>query len=796
MRPLRLELQGFTSFREATVIDFTGAEYFALVGPTGSGKSTIIDAMSFALYGSVFRLEDRRKVAPVISQGKLEAKVRFDFAIGDDTFTAVRVVRRVGTGASTKEARLEKGDEVLAGTADELTAVVTELLGLSFDHFTRCVVLPQGEFARFLHDPPKERQKLLIELLNLGVYGQMMQAANARAARIKNRIGLVEERLAGELAAATPEALTEAKGRAKRLATLRREVDEALPRLVEHTTVAEAAATREAEARTWIARIDELAVPRGVERLAKDLAAAQKTVTEARSSVEAAAKTRKALEAKTKELPKRTVLSDALKAYERRAALQLKIASASEKVAAAEGDEAAARKVFEDANTAFVAAEEDVDELRRSHDAFHLAEHLEPGEPCPVCHQAVTTLPKHSKPKAIHAAEKKVDKARAALAKEQIAVDAAARKVAEATASSKAITDQLADVESELAEALPEAQATKALQGVDALEAQLEDARETEDAARDSLREAEERIEHLRAEERDARAEFEQARDLFGPLGPPGAQREDLAADWKDLMKWAALQRSTQTKAAALAAKEAAVAVAARDALLDALRRSCAECQIEVVGDDFVATVVAAHTEANGAVKELERNIAEATKLRAEIQDRQVEHDVAHALAQHLSARSGFFENWIVNEALRRLVVGAGAILRDLSNDRYALDIDDAGNFQVIDRDNADETRSARTLSGGETFLASLALALALADQLAQLASEGAARLEAIFLDEGFGTLDPETLGTVAATVENLAATGRMVGIVTHVRDLAEQVPLRFVVRKDGRTSTVDRTPA
>jgi exonuclease SbcC len=145
-----------------------------------------------------------------------------------------------------------------------------------------------------------------------------------------------------------------------------------------------------------------------------------------------------------------------------------------------------------------------------------------------------------------------------------------------------------------------------------------------------------------------------------------------------------------------------------------------------------------------------------------------------------------------VNEALRRLVEGATEIMKELSGDQYSMTLDDSGNFFVTDHHNADETRSARTLSGGETFLASLALALALSDQLAELATQGSARLDAIFLDEGFGTLDPRTLDTVAATVENLAASGRMVGVVTHVRELAEQIPLQLRVRKDHRGSRIE----
>ena len=63
MRPIRLEMEGFTSFRDHTVVDFEDADLFVLTGPTGAGKSSVIDAITFALYGSVSRLDDRRAVA-------------------------------------------------------------------------------------------------------------------------------------------------------------------------------------------------------------------------------------------------------------------------------------------------------------------------------------------------------------------------------------------------------------------------------------------------------------------------------------------------------------------------------------------------------------------------------------------------------------------------------------------------------------------------------------------------------------------------------------------------------------
>ena len=78
--------------------------------------------------------------------------------------------------------------------------------------------------------------------------------------------------------------------------------------------------------------------------------------------------------------------------------------------------------------------------------------------------------------------------------------------------------------------------------------------------------------------------------------------------------------------------------------------------------------------------------------------------------------------------------------------------------FRIVDHRNADEERDARSLSGGETFLTSLALALALADSTMELAADGSAVLESIFLDERFGSLEPDTLDVAAGSIEALGA--------------------------------------
>ncbi len=148
-----------------------------------------------------------------------------------------------------------------------------------------------------------------------------------------------------------------------------------------------------------------------------------------------------------------------------------------------------------------------------------------------------------------------------------------------------------------------------------------------------------------------------------------------------------------------------------------------------------------------------------------------------------------------MEEAVGDLVERANERLLELSNQQYSF-VADGTSFDIRDHHNADEVRGAKTLSGGETFLASLALAPALRDSQSEMATEDSPDLDSLFLDEGFGTLDPDTLAVVAATIEELGAAGRMVCIVTHIRELAERMPVRFEVSKGPVTSSVERVEA
>jgi exonuclease SbcC len=416
---------------------------------------------------------------------------------------------------------------------------------------------------------------------------------------------------------------------------------------------------------------------------------------------------------------------------------------------------------------------------------------------------------------------------------------AAARAEQAARAAVTAIEGRAADLRTALHDAPPRAAAEAALTRVTAAE-------QAADAADAALRGARrgQRIADTAAADVDRAVAagwrvLRAARDPLVALGAPvlDPAGEDAAAElpdaWGALLRWAAdarADRSTQLIAAERAAADAADLVAT---LADRLAADLAEHGVGIVsagdGGGSVAeptgTAAPAGAErgvgsaAVGAGRPGAALVAEPTRAATAVaaeaararaaHDRIVERraavaglaadrsraDEAHRVAKMLGGllRSDGFPRWLVASALDALVTDASASLAELSGGQFEL-THDHGEFLVVDHADADSRRPVKTLSGGETFQASLALALALSTQMSTLAANGAVRLESIFLDEGFGTLDETNLDVVASTLEHLAGGGdRMVGVITHVPALAERVPVRFVVRRDQRTSSIER---
>jgi DNA repair protein SbcC/Rad50 len=1126
MRPITLDMHGFASFRDEAHVDFSDADFFALVGPTGSGKSTVIDAMTFALYGSVPRWDNKRIVSLALAPTVTRGTVKLVFEVDRQRYVVARELRRTGSTVSQRAASLElladphglaqPGDQTfpMAKNLDGVNAAVEKLLGLKYEDFTQCVVLPQGQFADFLHAKSGERQDILLRLLGAEHYRLMMMRANQRASVSAQRASTYGEELLS-YADATSEAERSARAAETALVSLGERVMAALPVISARREELRAAEEQLRQLRADQAKLSALRFPDGTGKLDADLAtgradletqmAAERVAEDAdtaardelshgpaRVPLELAQERRAEharLQAAMPDLAAevtrlgeqaehastavatasaaldeaRTERDEAFRAAEAAAARvtvltgehtrlavvsiprgvteldeQRSAAASAVKIAAdaletAEQDDAAAREAptvtapeaplaqtardlgdlrtlltdlacaehaaqraaaaRQEAEGALAAAEEarrqrraELEAARRDHVVAGLRPHLVAGEPCPVCEQAVLTLPA---PLPAHA----VDAAQAHLAEAENTVSAAhsaARKAdiaaAEADAKLKArgerrtaLARDLADILSgpltnfpvPVVRAVADAETpsnddllASALAEIAALTHARRTAEQTAGRAAKEAREA--RVRHRAAQEREAKAEtalasawnaLRTARDPLVELGAPQVDDTNLAAGWTALAQWA--QHQAQTRAAALTeaqtAEEAAVgqhqklvaefagaerllarlrgeAKAASDkdqqargqlgqvtvrmaeldellkevpsdeqiteqmALLKGLETAAARAktdldkargkraaadktlaaleaeeqearaQLSVARDRVVALgapvldgkgllgawtdlvawaedqakareqdAATAESDANAAragvveltsrlsedlanagitlapeavpgsaapavagavegARAMVRRIEERRERAAELADKrrtaQEEQQVAHMLGNLLQAKQ--FPQWLVSEALDDLVTAASETLAALTNGQFDL-THDKGDLFVIDHADADARRSVRTLSGGETFQASLALALALSSQITALAAAGAARLDSIFLDEGFGTLDAETLDVVATTLEALAQGQRMVGVVTHVTALAERVPVRFRVTRNARTSAVTR---
>jgi DNA repair protein SbcC/Rad50 len=183
----------------------------------------------------------------------------------------------------------------------------------------------------------------------------------------------------------------------------------------------------------------------------------------------------------------------------------------------------------------------------------------------------------------------------------------------------------------------------------------------------------------------------------------------------------------------------------------------------------------------------MKQRLERSRELREKLETEEASLRVYDLLAGDL--RSDKFQAYVLHEVFTELVQGASARLMTLTQERYSLQFRDE-EIRVVDHDNADETRISDTLSGGETFLTSLALALELSDQVQR--AVGAVNLDSLFIDEGFGTLDPDTLALVSETLQGLRVGGRMVGIITHIPELRDEFAQQVIVTKRQGFSTVE----
>ncbi|MEE8407863.1 MAG: SMC family ATPase, partial [Acidimicrobiia bacterium] len=717
-----------------------------------------------------------------ISAGAVRARVAVDFEVGGVTYTAVRMAERTKSGATVKEARLQRGDKVIADGADDVTRQVEDLLGLRFDDFTRTVVLPQGEFSRFLTSPKAERQSLLRNLLGLDVYSTVRSLAKTRESVATDRAYVARRQLQA-IELPDEEIVSEAKGRLDALDAMANTIVADEKRLARLDSDSETVREEVGHIKESLLRLTDIEPPDRMDELDQLASAARERLVAAESSLEAARQRSGELEAKV----------GSLKSLEEIGALRkshIRLSEIAKRLAIHDLDGARERLATTRAN--LISAEGQLDEINArltsgliSHAAHALTAELTVGDPCPVCDHKVESIPTRTPSSEVAHLEKEKDAATRSVSKSRLVLDEATNAMTQLETSvseQKAQHDELA---AEMKSApLPEdlrRMEEEVLSLTSGLAVSREDVMRRSEENNLAASTLEDTADSVRRVGKDLTA----AQLTVAHLKPPVSESDDVIVQWKELMAWR--DEVSQGLAAKRADAEARVTEAkagariARDELVSRLE------SLGVPAVEPFAVQVASELEvARQRTTAIEKAQRDATELAEVVQTSESLVEVAAGLANHLRANG--FERWMMVGAMADLVAGANDLLSQLSDGGYSLNSDDEGTFSIVDHRNANETRRVSTLSGGETFLVSLALALSLAETLA---AAGGAELDTIILDEGFGALDDESLDTVASVLEDLAGRGLVVGVITHVKELASRAPVQFVVSSEPGGSKV-----
>jgi DNA repair protein SbcC/Rad50 len=783
VRPIKLEIQGLTAYREPIDVDFTGLDLFAITGPTGAGKSSLVDAITYALFGEAPRVG--RNIKEMISQGGDRLRVSLEFAADGARYRVHRASARKGAAPVQLERFDAAADEWVGEDADrvkDINRFIEQLLRMDYDAFIRSVLLPQGEFQQFLAGDRDERRKVLDGLLQLGVYAAMAQKANTIAARETADAARIQERLTSELADATHEALEAAKAHLKEME------EHAAALATERQTLDLACRTAEA-----------LTAEREKERRARDAhTAAERSLEAARKLLEGGEKTLADLDAQiaaTKEqmnkteydpdlhlrlaqfLPQVRELTLVYK-HEQDCAAKIEAAAVNARQLAEALDTATATAGQADA--AAKTAKEAYDAARHQNAAALLQQELAAGDPCPVCGQTVHEITKLTPNRELDNLKANSTSAEVSARK---AADTANQARTQHTLSDNQHKDLVAQLAAIQSDHQDRAKAIETALGTPVpTETELSDRIATLEKAKALADELSARQNTLTSEREEAAAAIQSARTDVTRLEAESAV--------------AAIEAATAASAAEQASAGLSEAAKQHD-WADVASALSADRDPAPIIRDLLQSASRQEADANQQIGHSRARITEIQKnidLAKDLRTREKEHRETALVAKDLASllRADRFPTYIRERALQALAADGSRRLEEISGGRYDFAVE-GQDFLIVDRWNGGETRSVKTLSGGETFLASLALALALAEQLPGLAGDGAgSALESLFIDEGFSHLDNETLDIVASALEVLGQDRRrLIGVITHVTALAERMPARIVVHKSQSGSTV-----
>lgn len=914
MRPIRIEMSAFGPYagKQTVEMDRLGTSgIYLITGDTGAGKTTIFDAIVFALYGTAS--SDRRSgdmLRSRYAEPDTPTEVKLVFAYRNKEYeirrnpTYQRPKLR-GEGMTQENASAElrlPGGEILTRTG-EVDEKIREILGMTRDQFMQIAMIAQGDFLKLLLAKTEERRKIFSSIFRTGRYARLEERLKqeARQARkmyddLVREIGFEQERarlpegtdrsglreeeylqaiekfrdeagirleegekkqelLRGELdvLAARILAAEEQEKRKKTLEETRQQWTKLQAAAEQRKQELEAARSREPEAKEKEARLhveqDRLQQYDRLEELKQ-----QKTEAEKKQASDEAA--RKKLEEARKVLTQQ--IQDCRQKIKEKEAL-------AEKAAALSGEKERLRsqgaeynelktllEAYEEASekwnraaatyqTACGKEREFGESYRRQHRAFLddqagiLAAELAENQPCPVCgslHHPSPAMKTDDAP-----TRETVEQSQKRWEESKTAMDEAGRKAAALRGTrdsslqhmeEKAKGLNMPTEPAALKETLMEEQkrfrakwkeVTGALAASEAateakvvLEEKLETLQKKQEEDEEAYRKLELESARLQEQIENLSANYSELKETlpYPDRGAAGKAASLLDREIREIRE--AVQSAEENeKAAARRIQEAegrmdelqkqiqegesaeAMTSAELQESQKQKKREQLRLQAEAKEDNLIWETNSA---AAGSIRKLSGEREQAAQKYSMLQN------LADTANGNLSGKQRIqLETYVQQQLFDRILVRANTRFRVMSGGQYDLvrrkeyqkNQQSGLDLDVVDHYNG-TTRSVSTLSGGESFMASLSLALGLSDEIQE--SAGGVQLDALFVDEGFGSLDEETLDQAMKAIQTLAEDGgRIVGIISHVTELQNRIDRQLLVRKmksGGSTATIN----
>ncbi len=890
MKPISVTMQAFGSYLKQTTVDFRALgdnPIFLITGATGGGKTTILDAMCFALYCKA--TGGRRSWGSMrcaAAPKGAETMVDFIFQLAGTTYRFTRSQSQYaarGTGAlKTKEThacyRMEDGEwELLfSGAESRVREKAEEILGLTCEQFSQVIVLPQGDFLKLLLSSSRDKAQMFQTLFATGrweraarnlkemaaVLGKQAGELEAAKRSILEREGVGTLPLLEEKEAALREQLVQAKAAQEAAekafqnenAALRaaEALSERFAALEQQQTQRKILEQKQEEMEANRRRLAQARRAAGVypyftahQAAQKELltkrqahAAAQQSLVKAEAECKAAQAQLPLAERYRSQLPElakeeerlRNLREHALKWQElrrqrtehakRMALLEKQRAEAQARLETADRQLADGNAYIENAQKQISLLPrllEQVQQLMDQDAAAALAVHLEEGEPCPVCgavhhpHPAQPSKRLQEAQDALKRARKAADMLESAQKRlqqrreqrEQAREDlsqsneriASLRSEQQAQASAeREVLDKLGElrelpaIDQRLTEVrLQEKKNTDAAGKIEGRANAAQRAAATAKAVCDSAAQA-----HREAQA----AETTAAQRLQQALEESGfeQQAEDYAALLLSPERMESLEHTIQAYAAAVASADQQISRLQRELSgkeqpdLNAQRKRQAQAQ------EAAAQAAQAVGKLEQTALAAKESLGHLRKLEEKGKKLEEEYGRTNRLAALLSGKNACkvpLHQFVLGVMLDDILSSANQFFATLSSGRYSLSRvvgATSGNalggldLEVIDAYTGG-ARAVETLSGGELFLASLSLAFGLSDVVQSYS--GGVHLDSLFIDEGFGSLDQETLDTAMKALAQLQHMGRTIGIISHVSELKNRIAAQIVVGKD-----------